>query len=137
MNDLKYNSRVCLQASINNFYNRLNIEMTHFQKDKLANLQNLKINLSEHALMFPWLGIYRIPLMLSEHLDSDTIGIFVINNHVHRREQPWTRDLNIYFRGLNSNNQKNPIVMKCDRSRPLNLAPTPSEKDLLIIGEKI
>ena len=137
MIELAKDARRCLGNSIRAYYERLNLSLTNLQEEKLLNLENLNLYLSEHGFLFPWLGVFRIPLMLHKRFKSDSVGIFIINDHVHRREQPWTRDLNIYFRGLNSNNQNNPIVMKCDRKKPLHLAQINSEKDILALKDKI
>ena len=98
MIELANDTRQCLGDSIRAYYERLNISLTNIQEEKLSNLDNLNIYLSEHGFLFPWLGIFRIPLMLHKRFKSDSIGIFIINDHTHRREQRWTRDLNIYFR---------------------------------------
>ena len=112
------------------------MELTNSQLDCIENFGKKDIVLSEHAMLFPWLGIYRLPLMMASEFGANSTVLFIINDQVHRREQTWTRDPNLYFRGVNSQLQKNPLIMKCDRNKPLFMADSPS-KDYLKNFEKI
>ena len=133
--NITLNSRKIIKKSILSFYNRINMRLTNSQLDLIDGLEKDEIVLSEHAFLFPWLGVYRLPLIMASEFGDNSTVLFIINDQVHRREQTWTRDPNLYFRGVNSQLQKNPLVMKCDRQKPLFMADMPS-KDYLEKFEK-
>ena len=133
--NLTQSSRKIVKKSILSFYSKISMELTNSQLDCIENFEKKDIVLSEHAMLFPWLGIYRLPLMMASEFGANSTVLFIINDQVHRREQTWTRDPNLYFRGVNSQLQKNPLIMKCDRNKPLFMADLPS-KDYLKNFEK-
>ena len=73
MIDLAKDARRCLGNSIRQYYERLNLSLTNVQEEKLLNLEKLNLYLSEHGFLFPWLGIFRIPLMLHKRFKSDSV----------------------------------------------------------------
>ncbi len=129
-NDLTQKSRNIIKKSTLSFYERINLKLTRFQLDRVSNIEKSDIIISEHAMLFPWLGIYRFPIMMASEFGENSTVLFIVNDQVHRREQIWTRDPNLYFRGVNSQLQKNPLIMKCDRKKPLFMADTPSKEYL-------
>ncbi len=128
--DLTQKSRKVIKKSILSFYGKINIKLTNLQLDCVESIGKSEIVLSEHGMLFPWLGVYRLPLMMASEFGANSTILFIINDQVHRREQIWTRDPNFYFRGENSQAQKNPLIMKCDRRKPLCNADLPSKEYL-------
>ena len=96
-----------LKKSIERFYDRFGLELTSRQGELLENIEKYKVVICEHQLFFPYLGIYRIPLMASSSFSNeDGLIVFVCNDLLYRRTHPTTRKLGIYCRGQAQESQK-------------------------------
>jgi len=131
-------SREKLTKGILAFYDKLGVPLSEEKKATINGLKHLDIILCEHQFFFPLLGIYRLPLMAaSEFSGSDKVVICIVNDIFFRRNHFTTRRLGIYCKGQSSSQQRKPIIIPCDKVKPLCFAPPPPISQIDNIGERI